>query len=157
MVTAELERAGLLRIDGVGESARIACRHSLLQEVAYRGLMRPRRRSLHAQIAEAMERLVGDRARDEAEVLARHARLGEAWEPALRHARAAGARAASHSANREAVRFYEEALEALSHLPEDTEALAVRSGPSLRATRSTVPSGAHCAFADEAGRGSGTG
>ena len=124
VVTAELERAGLLRIDGVGNSARIACRHSLLQEVAYRGLMRPRRRSLHAQIAEAMERIVGDRARDEAEVLARHARLGEAWEPALRHARAAGARAASHSANREAVRFYEEALEALSHLPEDTEALA---------------------------------
>ena len=124
VVTAELERAGLLRIDGVGDSARIACRHSLLQEVAYRGLMRPRRRSLHAQIAEAMERIVGDRARDEAEVLARHARLGEAWEPALRHARAAGARAASHSANREAVRFYEEALEALSHLPEDTEALA---------------------------------
>jgi class 3 adenylate cyclase len=130
VVTAELERAGLLRIDGVGDSARIACRHSLLQEVAYRGLMRPRRRSLHAQIAEAMERLVGDRARDEAEVLARHARLGEAWEPALRHARAAGARAASHFANREAVRFYEEALEALTHLPEDAEALSL--GVDLR-------------------------
>ncbi len=40
--------------------------------------------------------------------------LGAPGRLRLRHARAAGARAASHSANREAVRFYEEALEALS-------------------------------------------
>ena len=125
VVAAELERAGLLRIDGVGETARIACRHSLLQEVAYRGLIRTRRRALHGQIAAAMERLAGERVADEAEVLARHARLGGAWEAALRHARAAGARAASHSANREAVRFYEEALEALSFLPEGSGALEI--------------------------------
>jgi class 3 adenylate cyclase len=123
-VAAELEHVGLLRIDGVGDSARIACRHSLLQEVAYRGLVRTRRRTLHAQIAAAMELLAGDRAADEAEVLARHARLGEVWEAALRHARAAGARAASHSANREAVRFYEEALDAMTHLPENIQSLA---------------------------------
>ncbi len=125
VVAAELERAGLLRIDGVGETARIACRHSLLQEVAYRGLIRTRRRALHGQIAVAMERLAGERVADEAEVLARHARLGGAWEAALRHARAAGARAASHSANREAVRFYEEALEALAFLPEGSGALEI--------------------------------
>ena len=130
VVAAELERAGLLRIDGVGETARIACRHSLLQEVAYRGLIRTRRRTLHAQIAAAMERLAGERVADEAEVLARHARLGGAWEPALRHARAAGDRAASHFANREAVRFYQEALEALSFLPEGPEALSL--GVDLR-------------------------
>ena len=77
-----------------------------------------------------MERLAGDRAGEEAEVLARHSRLGEDWGAAVRHARVAGARAASHSANREAVRFYGEALEALSHRPEDTEALTL--GVDLR-------------------------
>jgi tetratricopeptide (TPR) repeat protein len=109
---------------------RFACRHSLLQEVAYGGLTRMRRRALHAQIAVAMERLAGDRAGEEAAVLARHARLGEAWGAALRHARVAGARAASHSANREAVRFYEEALEALTHQPADAAALSL--GVDLR-------------------------
>ena len=130
VVGAELERAGLLRIDGAGDTARFACRHSLLQEVAYGGLTRMRRRALHARIAAAMEQLAGDRAAEEAEVLARHAGLGEDWEAALRHARTAGARAASHSANRAAVRFYEAALEALAQLPQDAEALSV--GVDLR-------------------------
>jgi hypothetical protein len=130
LAAVELERAGLVRIDGFGDSAQIACRHSLLQEVVYRGLTRPRRRALHARIAAAMEELAGDRAADEAAVLARHARLGEVWDAALRHARAAGRRAASHSANREAVRFYEEALDALAHLPDETDALSL--GVDLR-------------------------
>ena len=130
LIAAELESRGLVRIDGFGESARIACRHSLLQEVVYRGLTRARRRALHARIVAAMEALAGDRVADEAAVLARHARLGEVWQAALRHARAAGSHAASHSANREAVRFYEEALEALGHLPGETEALSL--GVDLR-------------------------
>ncbi len=130
LAAAELERAGLVRIDGAGGSARIACRHPLLQEVVYRGLTRVRRRALHARIASAMERLAGDRGPDEAAVLARHARLGEVWEAALRHARAAGERAASHHANREAVRFFEEALEALARLPEDNTSLSI--GVDLR-------------------------
>jgi len=130
LAAAELERTGLVRIDGAGGSARIACRHPLLQEVVYRGLTRPRRRALHARIAAEMERLARDRAADEAAVLARHARLGEAWEAALRHARAAGERAASHHANREAVRFFEEALEALGRLPEDDASLSI--GMDLR-------------------------
>ncbi len=125
LIAAELERAGLVRIDGIGESARFVCRHSLLQEVAYQGLTRVRRRALHAQIAAVMERLAGDRAGEEAAVLARHARLGEDWGAALRHARAAGARAASHSSNREAVRFYEAALEALNHHPEETATVSL--------------------------------
>jgi class 3 adenylate cyclase/tetratricopeptide (TPR) repeat protein len=124
LAATELERAGLVRIDGAGDSVRIASRHPLLQEVVYHGLTRARRRDLHARIAVAMERLAGDRAVDEAAVLARHARLGEVWEAALRHARAAGDRAYSHFANREAVRFYEDALEALAHLPETTNALS---------------------------------
>jgi class 3 adenylate cyclase len=130
LVATELERVGLVRIDGAGDSARIESRHPLLQEVVYHGLIRARRRALHARIVAAMERLAGDRADDEAAVLARHARLGEVWEAALRHARAAGERAYSHSANREAVRFYEEALDALAHLPEDRTSLSI--GVDLR-------------------------
>ncbi len=124
-IASELEQAGLLRIDGVGHSAQVACRHSLLQEAAYHGLTRVRRRELHARIAAAMERLSGERAAEEAEVLARHARLGEDWQAALRHARAAGARAASLSANTKAARFYNDALEALARRPDDTETLSL--------------------------------
>lgn len=124
-IAAELEQTGLVRIDGIGESARFACRHSLVQEVAYRGLLHARRRGLHARIASVMEQLAGERAAEEAEVLARHARLGEDWDAALRHARAAGARAVSHFANREAVRFFDEAIEALGHLPDGAETLSI--------------------------------
>lgn len=125
-----LERAGVLHLEGHGAAVRCSCRHSLLAEVAYGGLTRQRRRELHARIVRAQEAAAPEASNDNAALLARHARLGEDWQAALRHARTAGERAGLRSANREALRFYEEALEALAHLPEDAEAL--RAGIDLR-------------------------
>ena len=55
------------------------------------------------------------------ESLAHHALRGEVWHKAVLYLRQAGAKAAARGANREAVGFLEQALAALSHLPESVE------------------------------------
>jgi predicted ATPase/class 3 adenylate cyclase len=99
-------------------------RHALTHEVAYGSLLQERRRALHAQIVEALEALAADRLDEHMERLAYHALRGEVWEKALLYFRQAGTRASRHSAHREAVAYYEQALEALRHLPEGRDTLA---------------------------------
>jgi tetratricopeptide (TPR) repeat protein len=50
--------------------------------------------------------------------LAQHALRGELWDKALAYARQAGEKALARSAHREAVRYFEQALQVLAHLPE---------------------------------------
>jgi class 3 adenylate cyclase/tetratricopeptide (TPR) repeat protein len=96
-------------------------KHALTHEVAYGGLLQERRRVLHASIMEASKTLYGDRLSDQVERLAYHAVRGERWEQALCYCRQAGARALAHSANQEAVTYFEGALTALQHLPDSPE------------------------------------
>lgn len=98
-------------------------KHALTHEVAYQSLLQERRRALHAQIVEALERLYPDRLAQHVERLAHHSLRGEVWEKAVTYGRQAGAKAFAHSANREAVAYFEQALEALAHLPEARETL----------------------------------
>ncbi len=93
-------------------------KHALTHEVAYGSLLQERRRALHARVVEALERLYADRLVEQVEPLAHHAFRGEAWEKAVTYFRQAGAKAAMHSAYREAVIRLEQALVALTHLPE---------------------------------------
>jgi class 3 adenylate cyclase/tetratricopeptide (TPR) repeat protein len=92
-------------------------KHALTHEVAYGTLLHDRRRALHGRIAEAIERLAGDRIAEHAPALARHALRGERWEQALAYSRQAASRAQAQSAYREAVGYLEQALVALAHLP----------------------------------------
>ena len=96
-------------------------RHVLTQEVAYDTLLRERRRALHARVMEALELLLADRPGEQVESLAHHALRGEVWHKAVAYLRQAGAKAAARGVNREAVGFLEQALVALSHLPDSTE------------------------------------
>jgi tetratricopeptide (TPR) repeat protein len=96
-------------------------RHALTHEVAYGSLLVERRRDLHARIVRAIEVLYGDRLDEQIERLAHHALRGEVWDKALAYLRQAGARAAARSAHREAVGYFEQALTALTHLPETRE------------------------------------
>ena len=98
-------------------------RHALTHEVAYGGLLRDRRRMLHAAIVEALERMYPDRLGERVEWLAHHAVRGEVWAKAVGYVRQAGARAAARSAHREAVVYFEQALVALGHLPERPDRL----------------------------------
>jgi predicted ATPase len=92
--------------------------HALTHEVAYGSLLQERRRTLHARIVEALEALAGDRLAEHVERLASHALRGEVWAKALVYCRQAGEKAMARSAYGEAVGYFEQALRALSHLPD---------------------------------------
>ena len=93
-------------------------KHALTHEVAYSGLLQERRRLLHARIVEVLEQHHADRLAEQVDRLAHHAIRGEVWDKAVAYLRQAGAKAHGRSANREAVASFEQALEALAHLPE---------------------------------------
>src|SRR5262249_15613010 len=93
-------------------------KHALTHEVAYGSLLLERRRVLHAHIVEGLEMLVGDRVIEQVERLAHHALRGEVWDKALAYCWQAGEKALARSAYHEAVGYFEQALSALAHLPE---------------------------------------
>jgi class 3 adenylate cyclase/tetratricopeptide (TPR) repeat protein len=99
-------------------------KHSLTLDVAYGALLQDRRRFLHAQIVEALERSSVDRTVEHIERLAYHAFKGEAWSKAVPYLRQAGERAAARSLHREAILRFREALLALRHLGDTTEWIA---------------------------------
>jgi tetratricopeptide (TPR) repeat protein len=98
-------------------------KHALTHEVAYGSLLHERRRRLHTQIVETLESLYANRLDEHLERLAYHAFRGEVWDKALHYLRQIGTKAAMRSAHREAVIYYEQALEALTHLPESRDIL----------------------------------
>src|SRR5262249_52381670 len=87
-------------------------------EVAYGSLLADQKRELHASLVEAIERLHAERLEEQVERLAYHAVSGELWEKALHYLSQAGARAYGRAAHREAVGYFEQALVALTRLPE---------------------------------------
>ena len=99
-----------------------AFKHALTHDVTYGTLLQRRRRELHARIAEAIERLYGDRLAEHLERLADHAVRGELWDRAITYLRGAGTKAATRSAYAEALTFFEEALHAVARLPDSRDA-----------------------------------
>jgi class 3 adenylate cyclase/tetratricopeptide (TPR) repeat protein len=102
-------------------------KHALTHEVAYGSLLLERRRVLHARLVEALEALAPERVAEQVERLAHHALRGAVWDKAVTYCQQAGARAWDRAAFREAVAAFEQALQALAHLPEpgDTRVLAL--------------------------------
>jgi len=95
--------------------------------VAYGSLLLERRRVLHARIVEALEALAPEREAEQVERLAHHALRGEVWAKAVTCCQQAGARVFDRAAFREAVASFDQALQALAHLPElsDTRVQAI--------------------------------
>jgi class 3 adenylate cyclase/tetratricopeptide (TPR) repeat protein len=93
-------------------------KHALTHEVAYGSLLHERRRALHDRIVKAIEGLNPERLAEQVERLAYHALRGELWDKALAYYRQAGVKAYGRLALREAVAYFEQALVALTHLPE---------------------------------------
>jgi DNA-binding NtrC family response regulator/tetratricopeptide (TPR) repeat protein len=96
-------------------------KHALTHEVAYNSLPLERRRGLHARLVEALEALAPERVVEQIDRLAHHALRGEVWDKALVYCREAGEKAVARSAYREAVGYFELALSALRHLPEQRD------------------------------------
>jgi DNA-binding NtrC family response regulator/tetratricopeptide (TPR) repeat protein len=96
--------------------------HALTHEVAYGSLIHARRRALHARIVEAIEVLYPEHLVGQVDRLAYHAYRGEVWDKTLCYGHQAGEKAWSRGAYREAMTSFEQALEALDHLPEHPDA-----------------------------------
>jgi tetratricopeptide (TPR) repeat protein len=104
-------------------------------------LLQERRRALHSSIVAALETLAGDQVAEQVERLAHHALRGEVWAKALAYCRQAGQKAMARSVHHEAVGYFEQALSALAHLPEnrDTRGEAIDLRLALR--NALFPSG----------------
>jgi class 3 adenylate cyclase/tetratricopeptide (TPR) repeat protein len=94
-------------------------KHALTHDVAYGSLLHERRRTLHARVAAAIERLHADRLDEHVDKLAYHALRGEQWDRAVVFLRRAAAMAAMRLAYLEAVACCEQTLTALERLPDD--------------------------------------
>jgi tetratricopeptide (TPR) repeat protein len=92
-------------------------KHALTHEVTYAGLLQDRRRTLHARILEAIEKLYTERLDEHVERLAHHAVQGDVRDKAVLYLRQAGHKAGARSALRDARARYEQALEILETLP----------------------------------------
>jgi class 3 adenylate cyclase/tetratricopeptide (TPR) repeat protein len=150
-LSAEALREALTRLQGaefVYETGRsldleYTFKHALTQEVAYGGLLHEQRRGLHSRIAEAIETLYSDHRVEHIERLAQHAFRGGVWKKAVGYLRQAGLKAFAHSAHREAVAWFERALEALEHLPRTRDAVEQAIDLRFDLRNSLLPLGEH--------------
>lgn len=98
--------------------------HALYQDTLYNEISVSRRARLHQQIGRRLEAGYGEQARERAAELARHFEQGGDFPRAVPYLQHAGAEAIARSAQREAVHWYERALQLLEHLPETSETRA---------------------------------
>jgi tetratricopeptide (TPR) repeat protein len=118
LALTRLQAAEFLYETSVFPDLEYTFKHALTHEVAYGSVLQDRRHALHARIVEALEALYPDRLAEQVERLAYHTFRGEVWEKAVTYLRQAGAKALAHSAYREAVSCFEQALAALHPLPD---------------------------------------
>jgi class 3 adenylate cyclase/predicted ATPase len=140
-LAAALERlAGseLIFAQGSPPQATYRFKHALVRDAAYASLLRARRQQLHAVIARSLESESGDTAEHQPELLAQHYTEAGLDEQALSWWRRAGELAIRRSANIEAIRHLDKALEILGKRPQDHDRdlaeLAIRiprSGPLI--------------------------
>jgi predicted ATPase len=109
--------AGLVFQQGVPPHASYLFKHAMVQDAAYGTLLRERRRTLHARIAQTLESQFADIAESEPELLARHCTEAGLIEKAAGLWGKAGQRSLARSALVEAVAQLTRALAQLGALP----------------------------------------
>jgi class 3 adenylate cyclase/predicted ATPase len=117
---ARLVQDDLLVRRGEPPNASYAFRHALIQDAAYRSLLKRRRRELHGRVGEALaRRREGDGPLTSAEVIAHHYDNAAQPEQAVRFYREAAEHAVRQSAHREAMAHLKRAIELIDELPEE--------------------------------------
>ena len=96
-------------------------RHALVQEVAYNSLLINRRKEIHEKIGRAIESLYPQRLEEFCEMLAYHYSKSGNLAKAYEYLKESAKKAVRNDATFEAVRFYKEAMEVLSQLPQTDE------------------------------------
>jgi predicted ATPase/class 3 adenylate cyclase len=129
-------------VAGLGSTSSPSYRftQTLLQDVIYQNLLVQRRTEMHGQIGAAFERICGSSPErlEDLTLLGHHFSLGTAREKGARYLRAAGDRARMIYANDDALRFYQQALAALTEAEQTplrlqlSERIADLCGPAGR-------------------------
>lgn len=107
-----LERAGLIRQTPGELGSKYTIHHALIQQVAYKSLLREERRQLHSTVGRILEELHADRPQDAASQIADHFTQAADWPRAFRYHRVAANEALKVYAHQEALSHYDKALEA---------------------------------------------
>ena len=121
---AHLQAAEFLYESNLFPQLEYKFKHALTNEVAYGALLHERRTALHGLIVTAIENLDASNLQEKIEQLAHHSYHGELWDKAVSFMKEAGSRAVSRSSYRNAVLRFEQALEALEHVPNTRDKLA---------------------------------
>jgi class 3 adenylate cyclase/tetratricopeptide (TPR) repeat protein len=112
----ELERLDLLRVRHRGAEPEYRFKHALIQEAAYRSLLKRRRRELHARAAEALVERFDDRTDEIAATLGHHLAEAGEIERAIPYLVTAADRAKDAYANDEAIALYRRAAGSIQAL-----------------------------------------
>jgi tetratricopeptide (TPR) repeat protein len=120
----QLVEAELVYQRGVAPQATYIFKHALIQDTAYQSLLKSTRQQYHLRIAQVLAAQFSETAATQPELLAHHYTEAGLHAQAIPYWQQAGQRAATHSAYREAAACYEQALQALGHLPGGREAHA---------------------------------
>lgn len=118
---ARLVDAGLIFRRGESPRSTFLFKHGLLQDAAYSTLLRDRRRSLHACIAQAIEEMFPETVESQPEVVARHQTEAGLSKQAAVYWQRAGELALRRSAGSEALRHFSNALRLLEEMPDSAE------------------------------------
>ncbi len=113
---ATLERMRIVRLERSDDGLSYSFRHPMTRQVIYAGLLRADRERFHRQVGEAIERVYAGRLGEWYESLADHFAQGGVTTKVVGYLAAAGKREAARHAWREALRFYERALDEMSKL-----------------------------------------
>lgn len=136
-----LVRAGLLSGRGTLPDANYVFKHALVQEAAYKSILKSTRRQLHQHIAFTLERQFPDVSDNHPELRAHHYTEAGLVESAVEYWRKAGERSAQRWANQEAIGYLRRGLALATNIAnEDARArtelqLLVAIGVPLRLTK----------------------
>jgi class 3 adenylate cyclase/predicted ATPase len=114
----QLVQAQLIFRQGARPDVRYMFKHALVRDAAYKGLLKSRRRQIHARIAAALEDKFPDAARSAPQLVAEHYTTAELWGQAIGYWLKAGQLATARSALAEATAHLHKGLELLAKLPD---------------------------------------
>jgi tetratricopeptide (TPR) repeat protein len=120
----QLVEAEFLYQQGLPPEATYRFKHALIQDTAYQSLLRSIRQQYHQRIAQVLEMRFPETVETQPELLGHHYTEAGLAAQAIPYWQQAGQHASAHSAYREAVACFEQALSALQHLPETRDARA---------------------------------
>jgi class 3 adenylate cyclase/predicted ATPase len=132
---------GLASLHGRDADEICTFKHALIQEAAYQGMLKSTRQAVHRRLAELLRSEFAGIREAAPEVLAQHCAAAGLTVEAIANLREAGRLAAERSANVEAARLLEQAVEMAKTIPEGGErdalllSLLVALGPVLITTR----------------------